>query len=586
MKHFYTKTYILVLLLVTGGLYTSYAQLNKVVSVSANRRPLKDVLNNLEKQGGFYFSYNSNIIKEDSIVSVAAQGKTVKQVLDYLFNGTVEYKETGKHIILQHSIAGSYWYVSGYITDGSTGERMANVSVYEKRQLVASMTNEQGFFRLRLKDRQQPAIISVSKSWYADTTIAIKAGYDQELTVSIAPKAIDLDSIVVTPYGAVDKNWLANLFLSSRQRMQSLNMGKFFVDKPYQASVVPGVGTHGKMSGQVVNDFSFNVLGGYTAGVSGFEIGGLFNIVKMNVDGAQIAGVFNVAGGYVNGLQIAGLYNGIMDSMKGVQIAGLSNMANKGVRGIQVCGLYNYANGSVDGTQVSGLANFARDNVDGAQVSGLFNYTGDNVSGTQVSGLFNIAGKEIDGVQVSGLLNYSRRLEGAQIGVINISDTSTGYSIGLINFVRKGYHKVSFSTNELTNVNVSFRNGNRRLYSILLGGMNISDQQKLYTFGYGVGFDVRLGKRISLLPEFTSEYVYKGRWDQFNSLTKIHLNIQFTINKYIAVYAGPSFALYIPDAGMAAAGYKEIMPAPGYGTTNVAPGNSFWIGWQAGISLF
>ena len=57
-------------------------------------------------------------------------------------------------------------------------------------------------------------------------------------------------------------------------------MKNFFETRPFQVSLVPGLGSHGKMSGQVVNNFSLNVFGGYTAGTNGSELGGLFNIDK------------------------------------------------------------------------------------------------------------------------------------------------------------------------------------------------------------------------------------------------------------------------------------------------------------------
>jgi hypothetical protein len=59
-------------------------------------------------------------------------------------------------------------------------------------------------------------------------------------------------------------------------------------------------------------------------------------------------------------------------------------------------------------------------------------------------------------VQIAGVFNYSKKLKGVQIGLINIADTSEGYSIGLINIVLKGYHKLSFSANEILNVNAAF----------------------------------------------------------------------------------------------------------------------------------
>src|SRR5690606_23810835 len=208
------------------------------------------------------------------------------------------------------------------------------------------LTNDEGDFRLKLKERT--SVISVSKAWYSDTTILVKPGQDQEVTFGIHPKVMALDSVVVTRKSGVERNWLGNLFLSSKQRMQIMNLSKFFVDKPYQASLTPGLGTHGKMSAQVVNKFSFNVLGGYTAGVNGFEIGGLFNIVKRDMHYAQIAGIFNVIGGQVDGLQIAGLHNNVIGSVEGVQIAGLSSVVGRNVYGLQVSGLYSHTTRSLE----------------------------------------------------------------------------------------------------------------------------------------------------------------------------------------------------------------------------------------------
>src|SRR5205814_7803774 len=51
----------------------------------------------------FYFSYNSILLKRDSLVTLSAQGKTVRQILDLLFRGTVEYKENGNYIILRRA---------------------------------------------------------------------------------------------------------------------------------------------------------------------------------------------------------------------------------------------------------------------------------------------------------------------------------------------------------------------------------------------------------------------------------------------------------------------------------------------------
>jgi hypothetical protein len=560
--------------------------LGKTVSIQVNRKPLKTVLQSISKQGNFYFSYNSNIINEDSLVTISMSRKTVKEVLDKLFGETINYKEKDKYIILQR--AEQYWNVSGYIIDEMTNEGIGYASVYEKQQLVASMTNDQGYFNLRVKDKSQPAVIYISKAWYTDTAITVRADQNQDIKLKIKPKDMLLDSVVVKP--EIEQNWLGKFFLSSKQRMQgmNLNLDKYFVDKPYQASIVPGFSTHGKAGSQVVNKFSFNLIGGYTAGVNGFELAGMFNIVKQDMRYAQVAGIFNIIGGNVDGAQIGGLYNQALGSVDGVQVGGLCNFVKNDVAGTQISGLYSHTSTSMDGAQISGLVSFANDTADGSQISGLANVAGKRMNGTQIAGLTNISGRETNGVQIASLLNYTKKLDGVQIGFINIADTSTGYSIGFLNIVLKGYHKLSLSTNEVLHFNAAFKSGTKNLHSILFGGLNLDPDKKAFSFGYGVGSEMTLIKRLSISPEASAQYLYLGDWDHLNLLSKLTLNLNFRITKYLSVYAGPSINIYYSNAGSVInEGYQYLVPRRGYSVyTFDDPHVTGWFGWNAGINLF
>jgi hypothetical protein len=75
----------------------------------------------------------------------------------------------------------------------------------------------------------------------------------------------------------------------------------------------------------------------------------------------------------------------------------------------------------------------------------------------QIAGISNISNREMNGVQIAGVINYAKKLKGVQIGLINIADTSAGYSIGLINIIIKGYHKLSFSANEIQNFSAALK---------------------------------------------------------------------------------------------------------------------------------
>lgn len=577
-------------LLVASAQVAAQHWLNKTVSVEADKRTLQNVLNDISTQGGFYFSYNSDLIHGDRLVSISAKKKTVRDVLDILFEGSCQYKEDGNHIVLQQSGKEKNYTITGYVVDRATGARISNTSVYEKQQLASSLTNEQGYFKLKLKNKSATGTtVSISKEWYKDTSITITPGYDQELEIAMIPiRNVPLPEVTVSAcdHNPVEKTWLGKLFLSSRQRVQSVNLRKYFVDKPYQFSAIPGAGTHGKMTAQVVNKFSFNLLGGYTAGVNGFEIAGVFNIDKKDVQYAQIAGLFNVVGGKVNGMQIGGAANIVMDSVKGGTVAGVVNIDKGNVEGTQVSGVYGHISGSMHGAQVAGIVGVTGKGGEGVQVAGVGNFVKEEMSGTQVAGIINISAKEIKGVQISGIFNYAKKIDGVQVGLVNIADSSTGYSIGLLNLVKNGYHKLSVSGNEVIDLNVSLKTGNRRFYTILTTGMNLSGNKKAYAFGYGFGNEANINKRLTINTEIISQYIYLGSWDQHSSLWRLQTALNFHVTDWLSVFAGPAYSLYYRDKMINSPGYMSDIPGSLPNAHKVDNDVYGWLGWHFGINLF
>ncbi|MEP7374179.1 MAG: STN and carboxypeptidase regulatory-like domain-containing protein [Chitinophagaceae bacterium] len=605
-KRIWSGCIILVVLLCT---LSSSAQsiLDRRVSFNANRQRLDDVLAIVSNKANFSFSYNSNILKRDSLVNLVIENKTVRQVLNLLFNGNYEYKESGNYVILRRvslqlttvtktePSKEKIYTISGYVVNSETGERLSNVSIYETNHLTSTLTDDNGNFTLKLKDKYQTSSLAVSRDAYEDTVVSIQPKYDLQLVIAIVPvvneiigstpnkfeqvdttgSAITNDSTPVIKSAApdeVEKTQMGKFLLTAKQKIRSLNMKKFFTEKPFQFSVIPGVSSQGKMSGQVVNNFSLNLFGGYTAGVNGLEIGGLFNLNKKDVRYLQAAGLFNIAGG----------------SMTGLQIGGLQNTVLKNVKGLQASGINNFVKGNVNGLQVAGIGNISGGTMNGFQAAGVFNYQNRNSNGIQVAGVGNIGGGEVKGLQIGGVFNYAKKLKGVQIGLINIADTSDGYSIGLINVILKGYHKFSLYTNEVTNANAAFKTGSRRFYSILQAGTNAGKEgEKIFTFGYGLGTEMNIAKWLSVNPELGSQYVYLGTWDHLNLLNKLHLNLNIKFGKRFSVFGGPSFTAYYSEQIAAVGGYKYDLVPPSYHSFRLGSDKlRGWFGWNAGINLF
>ncbi len=595
--------FILVVLCFSCRHSQAQSLLYRRISVQAHHLRLENVLDRIGQKCGFSFSYNSNIIPRDSLVNISVTNEPIKDVLDLLFGNRFEYKEAAGYIILRYAplrlslitdkVEGSrgVYRISGFVVDDRTGEKITRASVYEKKLLRSALTDANGSFELKINTRNHSIALTVSKELYRDTTVLILPSVNVRLDGSAGDES---DYTSEAGSSVAERTAIGRLLVSYRQKIQELNVPGFIAESPVQASITPGLSSHGMLSGQVINNLSLNILGGYTAGVEGVEAGGLFNINKKYTKGVQAAGLFNLVGMSVTGVQAAGVYNGVLDSVKGIQAGGLANFVIKDFSGIQAGGIGNFVRGGFSGVQAAGLLNFVLGTVQGVQTGGLINISGNNVGGIQVAGLMNAAGRNMDGMQVSALLNiagsgmrgvqagvvnFARKQMGFQFGLVNVADTSAGVSIGLINIVRKnGVHSLSVSSNEIMDWNLVIKTGTPKFYTIIQGARNLG--------GIGFGREYTLSDRLSLNPEILGFYLYQGSWDYTNSIGRINLILAGRINKFISVFAGPSFNVLYSDQDKTFEGYELVTDR--IKMSGISGNEKFhrWIGWNAGITLF
>jgi hypothetical protein len=593
-----TNIRIICIFLIAGSFCTSLAPvraqgvLDTRITISMQHQRLDDVLKGISKKGNFYFSYSSDLFKRDSIVSIEVDHQPIRQALDTLFRGRLEYKVNGNYIILRKAPASTNttilrttpddrkYVIKGVIVDENTGEAVSQASVYDKQGLIATLSDEGGFFTIRLKNRSSPAALTVSKEFYDDTTINIEPGVNQKITISVTPSSANKKMVTIGPEGylptdsirveldgapvnlrqdpiRVEMSGMGKMLLSSKMKIQSINLQKYFIQQPFQLSLVPGLSTQGILSPQIINAFSLNVIGGYTAGLKGVEIGGVINIDKGKAQGFQAVGIANVVGGPLKGVQLAGSHNIVLDSVHGFQAAGIGNF-NKG-------------------------------KLEGVQITGIMNKVSDSVNGVQIAGILNMAKKQVNGLQLAGIINITPKLKGVQIGLFNVADTSDGYAIGLLNIVKHGLHEISLFTNEVTPYNIAFRSGNEKLYTILLAGINPSnDHHQSYAYGLGLGHRIHLSKTFSLDPEVTTEQLIAGEWSNFkytNFVSKLNLDLRIRLGKKISLSGGPSLAIYSFDKQVTISGHDFSPVADSYGTWHISDNVKGWIGWRASINF-
>ncbi len=498
--------------------------LDRKINLDITQQPLLKIFQQMEKAGTFVFSYNTDLIPTDSIVSIKATGITVAETLEMLFHRKYEFAENKNFLVITAPLRSlkiittdvtsdqQNYSIGGLVVDEASGERLMNVSVYEKQLLVAAMTDEHGYFKLKFKTGSSRALtVTASKLEYKDATV----NFLQSVSITDRIRSAQYTKAAENSKG-IEKEGLGRFLIGARQKIQNLNIPDFFANRPFQISLTPGLSTHGLMSAQVVNKFSVNLAGGYTAGVRGFEIGGIFNINKFDSEYFQFAGIFNLVGGTVKGVQMAGVSNKSLNDVKGVQLAGYIN-----------------------------------------KVEGV-----------------------VYGVQAATLNNETRKLKGLQIGLVNVADSSFGASIGLVNIFKNGFYKIGLSANDLINTNLSFSTGTHRFYTTVHAGVNLGAAKRTFGMGLSIGHDFMFSDRLYLSAiadyQIYGEHGLNQNWKQ----GKLLLNTQLT--KHISLYAGPTYRRYTYDV------LFNPYPADHYDHNNYSyyiKRGKHTFGWEAGLAF-
>lgn len=594
--------------------------LERMLTISFDNERLDAALKKISQQGGFTFSYSPSILEADRIVTYTFVNKTVREILDQLFSGTVQYKARGKYLILTKGVARAKEteVYSGYIIDESTGQRLRDVTVYDPVSLQSAVTDQFGFFQIKIDKPPDDLRLAINKQNYSDTLI-VPSRSGRLLNIPMKVDKQRLATFADSVQSKMKRFWTKTI-LFTKQKTLFENV-RDTIHRASQVSVVPFVGTNHALSANVINDYSFNIIGGFSGGVRKLEIGGVFNIVTGDVHGAQLAGTFNAVGGSVRGAQLAGIFNANRGNVDGAQLAGVFNFnwghvdkfsgagvlnfARSGSNAVQlagvgnmtvgdqtkphVAGVYNLTTGNSK-SQLAGTYNVTARNVTGWQAAGILNFAGKNVHGAQTAGILNFAGKEVRGVQIAGVLNYATKVRGAQIGLINVSDSASGVPIGLFSVVLKGYHKIEVSADEIFYTNLAFRTGVRQFYNILAAGIktqSLEDTTTHWTFGYGIGTAPRLSKKLFLNIDVTSNQIVQGSsLENLNVLNKAYLGIDYQFARKVSLTFGATLNAYLTDRTKE--GYWNLFP-------NYQPtifydrdiGNStnmkMWIGGKIGL---
>lgn len=550
--------------------------LERNISLEIRQEPISEALKKISEQGNFTFSYNPSAIEANKLISFSLKNKTVREILQVIFQDKVSYKEKGKYLILQKNEDdedSKYFFVSGYILDYQTGKKLAQASVYEPNTFASAVSNQYGYYQIKLPTKYERAenhalAIKAIKQNYQWQEIVVNSKKNQNINIILNPQLADTlqileirrqdslairqanptlpDTVIIKMVEIKQKERISlaerlkssfsSFFTSANQKINAINI-KDILSKKWQVGLLPYLSTN-QLIGNTEVDYSLNLLVGNTKKVKKIELGGLMNI-----------------GNEITGFQASGLFNFVSRQLVGVQFAGLGNIVGGNARYVQAGGLFNLNVGEMIGFQAAGLFNLNTKQSEGMQAAGLFNYQSGSYKGVQVGGLFNFTSQELKGVQIGSIFNFAKKVKhGVQIGLFNYADSAqTLIPIGLFSYIRKGgYHPIEFSINEMEFANLTFKTGTKPFYTQITVGMQPHQvAQRLWQFGYGVGTYWTLTKRLAINFDLTAHQINQDSFSRYvNILNRASFSVEVR-GKWLGIAVGPAWNLLITDVDSA-----------------------------------
>ncbi|MBP6235902.1 MAG: carboxypeptidase-like regulatory domain-containing protein [Saprospiraceae bacterium] len=586
----------------------SQPDINQEVTLQYNNIPANVIFRDIQNQTGMVFSYSE--FQDHQQMSIQVIKKPLKDVLPILetsLNIHISIKE--KYIIVKPNkdATKKELSINGTITDPNSNEPLSDASIYVKKHRILVNSDKKGRFVFNVPSSAKQIKINIAKENYLDTSVVIVASQSQTLHIkmrsfprqrisefdSLPSKELLIGSITNDRIPAspeiVKSSYNENFW--NKMKLKNVNLVNIndTIFKSFSVSLLPPISTNKLLSFHTRNTISLNIIGGNSKGLNGLEIGGVYNYDDGDVYGMQVAGVVNALSEDVVGTQISGVMNAVKGNVKGVQIAGVINNNDSITDGIQISGVYQKTH-TLRGLQIGGLYNRAV-KATGGQISGFLNTVDSATTFLQIAGLYN-HGANIRGLQISGLVNTCDTLEGLQIGIFNRANhVKKGLSIGLINYVKTGYHKFEFSYNELSTTTIGYRSGWAPLHMHYFSGVNLVNKDlRFFQAGMGIASSLPLTKTINFEADANIRNTHDvddfSSWD-FNMYYQLMLGLSWQPFKKIGIRTGITLNHFWYNNTVDINNHvASLIDNPVYEKDGTSRNHKMWIGWHVGLLLF
>lgn len=193
----YKKIFMLLFIGVSFSISTSaHAQQKTKVTLDLKDVTLNEVIAEMKKQTDYEFFYNSELAKSKGKISVKAENKDVKKVLDEILPQLgLEYTIQGNLITIREKKAVSQFKVSGKVTD-EKGNPFPGVTVIIHGTTQGMATDTEGRFTIPARPDD---VLRISFIGYKTEIVPIKG--KTKINIRLNPTAENIEEVTVVAFG-------------------------------------------------------------------------------------------------------------------------------------------------------------------------------------------------------------------------------------------------------------------------------------------------------------------------------------------------------------------------------------------------
>ncbi|MEI7594197.1 MAG: TonB-dependent receptor [Bacteroidota bacterium] len=253
--------YILFVLLFFAFNQITAQDLNKKITLKAKNQKLGDLLKQISSISQINFSYSAQSIPVDKVVSIKANKKSVKDILDELLikNG-VEYKLVEGQIILKlqkkaviadkpveaKSESKTKYTISGFLKDKTTGELLIGATVYAKGTTYGATCNTYGFYSLTLPEGKWDIVFSIMG--FNSTNQEIELNSNKKIDIELVTSNISMQEVIVKVKSSEEDLIVNNQLSFSKLSVKTISQMPSFtgsIDLVKSLQAVPGIKSYG-----------------------------------------------------------------------------------------------------------------------------------------------------------------------------------------------------------------------------------------------------------------------------------------------------------------------------------------------------